>query len=439
MRLPQKPPNFRDTLPALIERSGADLATFLAEIVRDSPSKYHHWNDLRRRTPPGDLSAHEWWAALKLARTVQRVELPLRAKSGNVCSFVLHPGIVEKCHRLDARMIDDYSLVPDDQQERYSVASMLDESTMSSILEGAATRREEAVTMLRTGRKPATLGEKMVVDNYHAMSYVHRIAGDALTPERVLELHQMATEDTLEPGEAGRFRRQDEPVRVYDEENRVLHDPPGAEELPGRLAAMCAFANGKTPGAFIHRVVRAILVHYWLAYDHPFIDGNGRTARALFYWCMLHHGFTPIQYVAISSVLAGSPARYARSYQLCQSDEDDLTYFIDHQLDVIERAFAELDTKVRVKSEEMHRVQEALDRNGELNHRQHALLSHAARHPGFWYTIQSHRRSHAVAYETAREDLLQLAERGLLHKTKRGKAFHFQAPRDLHERVRAGG
>lgn len=439
MRLPQKPPNYRDTLPALINRSGDDLAAFLAEIVRDSPSKYHHWDDLRRRTPPANVSVKEWWAALKLARAAQRIELPLRAKTGNACSFVLHPEIVETCHRLDERMTDDYSLVPDDQHERYSVASMLDESTMSSILEGAATRREEAVTMLRTGRRPTTTGEKMVTDNYHAMNYVHHIADDALTPEHVLELHRVATEDTLGPDEAGRFRRADESVRVYDEENRVLHDPPDADELPERLTAMCAFANGKSPGVFIHRVIRAILLHYWLAYDHPFVDGNGRTARALFYWCMLHHGFTPIQYVSISTVLVASPTKYARSYQLCQSDDDDLTYFINHQLDAIERAFAELDKTVCKQSQEMHQVQEALDRSGELNHRQHALLSHAVRHPGFWYTIQSHRRSHAVAYETAREDLLQLAERKLLHKTKRGKAFHFQAPRDLRERVRTAG
>jgi Fic family protein len=63
----------------------------------------------------------------------------------------------------------------------------------------------------------------------------------------------------------------------------VFHTPPPAAELPARLEAMCDFANSKTPDTFIHPVVRGIFLHFWLAYDHPFVDGNGRTARALFY------------------------------------------------------------------------------------------------------------------------------------------------------------
>ncbi|WP_092998961.1 Fic family protein [Thiohalomonas denitrificans] len=72
-----------------------------------------------------------------------------------------------------------------------------------------------------------------------------------------------------------------------------------------------------------------------------------------------------------------------------------------------------------------------------LNHRQTALLSHALRHPGHGYTVASHKRSHQVTTQTARTDLLKLAESGLLEQRKRGRAFVFHAPADLGDRIKA--
>ena len=67
--------------------------------------------------------------------------------------------------------------------------------------------------------------------------------------------------------------------------------------------------------------------------------------------------------------------------------------------------------------------------------RQVALLSHALRHVGQGYTVESHRRSHRVTQQTARTDLLQLAELALLEKGKRGRAFVFYAPNNLRARI----
>jgi len=74
-----------------------------------------------------------------------------------------------------------------------------------------------------------------------------------------------------------------------------------------------------------------------------------------------------------------------------------------------------------------------------LNHRQVALLGHALRHPGAEYTIESHRTSHDVVYQTARTDLLDLADRGLLRKRKRGRRYVFSTPAGLADRLRGLG
>jgi Fic family protein len=194
--------------------------------------------------------------------------------------------------------------------------------------------------------------------------------------------------------------------------------------------------------------VRAILLHFWLAYDHPFVDGNGRTARALFYWSMLREGYWLCEYISISRILRKAPVRYGRAFLYTETDDNDLTYFLLFQLGVLRRAIEELGSHLKRKALEVREVQALLRSSPLLNHRQLALLTHALKHPGHPYTVQSHRASHAVVYETARSDLLDLVERDLLVRSPMGRKHVFSAPADLTERlkrvpsrraVRAGG
>jgi Fic family protein len=145
--------------------------------------------------------------------------------------------------------------------------------------------------MLRTARKPRDRGERMIANNYRALQFVREEMGDTLDLDALLELHRIVTEGTLDdPSAAGRLQRPGE-VRVAmfdrDEDEQPIHVPPPAEELPERMRMLCEFANEDGGDSrFIHPVVRAILLHFWLGYDHPFEDGNGRTARTLFSWLM---------------------------------------------------------------------------------------------------------------------------------------------------------
>ena len=157
--------------------------------------------------------------------------------------------------------------------------------------------------------------------------------------------------------------------------------------------------------------------------------------RALFYWSMLSQGYWLAEFLSISQILKRAPAQYSRSFVYTETDENDLTYFVLHQLGVISRAIEELQVYLRRKMREVREVHSLLKQTCDLNHRQLALLSHALRHPGMHYTIQSHRTSHNVVYQTARTDLLDLADRGLLIQQKSGKAYIFIAPPNLGERL----
>jgi Fic family protein len=279
----------------------------------------------------------------------------------------------------------------------------------------------------------------MIYNNFLANRHIRTFTNRPLEPADVLELHRILTEDTLDnPDAAGRFQTPDEErvVVVDNRTNEVLHTPPPASQLPKRLNSMCRFANGENDSAFLHPVIRAIVLHFWIGYDHPFVDGNGRTARSLFYWSMISSGYWLIEYVSISTILKKSFAKYARSYLYTESDENDTTYFIVHQLEVLLRSLAELEDYIERKVSQIQAVERRLHGRSAYNHRQLALLGHALRHPGARYTIKSHRTSHNVAYATARQDLLSLADDELLLQRRLGKkTLEFIAPDDLGKRV----
>jgi Fic family protein len=120
-----------------------------------------------------------------------------------------------------------------------------------------------------------------------------------------------------------------------------------------------------------------------------------------------------------------------------ETDENDLTYFIIHQAEVIRRALKELHDYVARKSSETRACLNALQKHPELNHRQHAVITHALRHPGFTYNIAGHQVRQAVTYATARGDLLGLVKRKFLERQKIGRMFVFIAPKDLELRLRS--
>jgi len=292
--------------------------------------------------------------------------------------------------------------------------------------------------MIRSGRPPRDRDEQMILNNYLAMRRIRERRDERLTPDLVLEIHRIVTEGTLDDATAaGRFQAPGEArVGVYDDEGRLIHQPPPANELPDRVRRLCEFANGAADVAYTPAVVRAVAVHFMLAYDHPFADGNGRTARALFYWAMLRQGYWLTEFVSISRILRGAPSRYARSFLHTEQDQNDLTYFLVYQLEVLQRAIADLNRYLDRKLGELRDMQRLLAAMpGEFNHRQLALLHHAVRNPGAAYTVVSHGTSHDVVRETARQDLMSLQARALLQKRRVGKAFVWTPAADLRRRL----
>lgn len=448
MKIPESPPSISEILERLFEEENKEKLFHIFssnEGLLDSKGRYLHWGKLKHLPPPEGLSSEEYWYVTKSARQKILKELPLYDKGGKPFSFCVPDTLQKDLHWLDQNAAGSITMnkpiTNPHTRDTYLVSSLIEEAISSSQLEGASTTRNVAKEMLRQGRKPKDHSEQMIFNNYKAMEVIRDFKDDELTPSLIQYLHEVITKDTLDdPDKAGKYRDSSDDIHVVDAaESSVLHTPPEADEIPERIKRICDFANNSLEHQFIHPVIKAITLHFMIGYDHPFIDGNGRTARALFYWAMAKHGYWLIEFVSISRIIKQAPVKYGNAYLYSETDEGDLTYFLIHQMDVIRKGVSSLHDYLERKAYEIEEAEKLLDNSkasGQLNHRQLSLLKHALKNPNAIYRIQEHQVAHAISYQTARTDLLKMSDRlNLLRKRKYGNSFVFVSPPDLKTRL----
>ena len=437
MRIPTRPPNFLDNFVKKLKENPSFMniggRPEVAEFLTKANNEPWNWDDCKYRAPLAQLSVEDFWILVKSYR-LNKKKLPLVDTRGEPFSYT-QPSIVQHVlHRIDLQLGGNITatgptITTDEERTRYLISSLQEEAISSSLIEGAVATREQAREMIRTERAPRDKHERMILNNYRTIRFLNERRQENLTPELLCEVQRMLTDGTLGRSDAaGRFRTEDEKIDIADfESGEVLHTPPPASQLADRVRALCAFANAPSVASdvneFVHPAIRAIALHFWLAFDHPFVDGNGRTARALFYWSMLRQGYWLTEYLSISSIIAGQAKQYGLAYLNAEIDDNDFTYFLIYHLRVIERSIDEFHKYVERKKAEQAKVVALL--HGQFNARQQALLTRALKDPTARFTFESHAHSHGVTPMTARADLLDLEKRGFLTGNRVGRRFEF--------------
>ena len=411
----------------------------------DDP-EYRPWEYYFRAEPvPEGLSREAWWYAVRTARASTSRPTPFVMKDGTRLTFNLPDRFLQLNEEITAQARGQVELpgevATQGVRDRYLINSLYEEAITSSQMEGASTTRRDAKKMLREKKDPRTRSERMILNNFLALEYVRAHLGEELTPAFICGVHRIVTDGTLDEAEdAGRLQHQgEERIRIYGSEgqDQLLHVPPPAEELPERLKRLCDFANGVGEYAtqYVPPLVRALVVHFMMVYDHYFVDGNGRTARVIAQWVMLREGFFLMDFVPVSRLLRKAPAKYARSFLEVEQDEGDLTYFLIWHAQIILRGICELHDYLARKSKEMEQVKHLL-RLTDLNNRQIGVIEEALKDSAITVTAASHADKFRVTLQTAHADLRGLEDGGYLMRTKRGRSFEWYPVTDLQRRVR---
>ncbi|NWE02000.1 MULTISPECIES: Fic family protein [Pseudomonas] len=407
----------------------------------DDKGRYLHWDEFRRYPSPG-VQKEAAWAAIKLSRACGSKSLELRSACGSpffLCTTEFCEAVIHAIEQVTSRLGGAAASSPHYRDNaKYLVdALMMEEAISSAQLEGASTTRKIAKDMLAKERAPQNDDERMILNNYQLMKHAKYNKDENLSVALICEFQSIATagvdEEDAHPGHI----REDDDIFVGGPTDEIIHQPPPASLLPVRLEALCLFANdlhdGQDGRPFIHPVVKAIILHFMIGYEHPFRDGNGRTARCLFYWFMLKHGYWPFEYISISTLLKEAPMQYGRSYVHTETDAFDLTYFVTYQLRVIERAikaFMQHFENKRQEAVELTAWVQTLQLKGGLNYRQGHFLKKVLQHPGRIFTPKELTHDYDISENTARNDLERWVGMKVLSKVQEGKGFLYIARED---------
>jgi len=402
----------------------------------DSKGRYLYWDKFRYRVAKGDDPQKAWWAT-KFVRFSKYKPLEYYDTNNAMFLFCIPDTLQAKLFKISH--LSSSGIVPNNSiKKHYLISSLvMEEAISSSQLEGASTTRRVAKDMLINDRKPKNDDEAMILNNYLLMREIKRLVNEDLTIDMILDLHRIATHENHENGNiAGEFRKSNDIV-ISDGEDNILHQPPSYELIQERLQAVCDFANTQHLGEeeiFIHPVIKAILLHFMIGYEHPFSDGNGRTARSIFYWFMLKNNFDYFEYISISKLLKEAPKQYGMSFLYSEIDDNDLTYFIDYQLDIILRAIDELLKYLEQKSREFEEVNALLESSSigsSLNFIQKDIVKKAIKNPGRIFTAKEIANDYDKSLNSARKYLNELVEYKILAIIKQGKTKEYIAPSNI--------
>lgn len=414
--------------------------------IADSSKGYLHWDQFRHKQPlPSELSRQEAWALIRFHRQAVSKRLPFTAKSKAPISIALTDGLHAAVRRIGARRCLLEAGVPDrrhpdlpESMETFGLKALIDEAYYSAVIEGAVSTRKDAQKMIREKAEPRDLSERMILNNYRAgKKMAEQWVKEPMTPELLCEIQKTLTEGTLNDlTDWGQFRAG--PVEVVDQaQQEVVHTAPAARELPDRIKKLCDYANDEDPEDPVPTIVRASVLHYQLAYDHPFGDGNGRTARWLFLWRLLRcPEYWWVAMLSISRMTNQGRTEYYNSFRYAESDGFDATYLVRQQLDSLEKEMNRFAKFLTRRRDLARHIRKFIPTGEEPGSRQLALLEHAMRHNKPAYTQPVHSGFHEVSQPTARKDLEELVAWGLL-KRKTGRPVLYSATELLGQAARA--
>ena len=394
------------------------------EVVNKVNETFEYWDTIKYKRCPEGCTPQQLWTYVKAAR----VKSIMSVWGKYVITLTLTNQMQRMCHEIDMNWGGSWgtdSIIGDENKEQYLVGSLMEEAIYSSQMEGAATIRKVAKEMLRKKMTPKDKSQQMIANNYQTIQFIVSHKDALLTPELLLQIHQLMTEHTMQnPQEAGCFRSNNDVVVENGITHETVHIPPTYEEIPNFVEDLCRFFNEQDAPQFIHPIIRGIIIHFMVAYVHPFADGNGRTARALFYWYMLKQGYWLTEYLSISRVIAKSKKSYEKAFLYTEADGMDMGYFVAYNMRVLQQSFKQLQDYIKRKQEEKRAANSFL-RIGNINARQAQIIKMFADDSNLVVTIADLQAKFLVSPTTAKADVVGLMNMGLLseisfNKVKKG-------------------
>ncbi len=380
-------------------------------LLKNIQDEYLYWDKVKYKSKK--YSSNELWNAVKLHRFLKANRINFGKHS---FSFVVTDFMQRALHQFDMHIggtLGSNIGIAETDKTKYIISSLIEESISSSQIEGANTTRKKAKEMIQLEKKPKNKSELMIMNNFITMKYIVQNKEKDLTPESILYVHKLISNETLDNTEEEGCFRESNDVHVVDyNKGEIVHTPSLREELVKLIEELCTFFNNDTKD-FIHPIIKGCIIHFMIGWIHPFTDGNGRTARALFYWYMLKKGYWLTEYLSISRIIQDTKNQYEKSYLYTEADENDLSYFITYHIKTMEKAYDALKKYINRKQKEVFQAAKFM-KIPQINERTAQILKLLNDDPDRVLNTKEVETRFNISNFTARSDLKNLVKLGFL-------------------------
>ncbi len=226
----------------------------------------------------------------------------------------------------------------------------------STAIEGNPLTLEE-VSQLAQGRKvTATRKAQQEVLNYlHVLEKIEKYAdGDEITVKGILKLHEDVSKDILDlPDYEGRYRE----LQVYVGNSitgEVIFMPPPPEDVPELMDKFIEWLNSNDSHQ-LEPIIIAGISHYEFVRIHPFIDGNGRTARALATLILDLRKFDIKRFFALDDYYDSDRPAYYSALKSVDPEDLDITQWLEYFTDGVLLSITKVKEAILKISLEKHR------------------------------------------------------------------------------------
>lgn len=219
--------------------------------------------------------------------------------------------------------LDAVKLLYTSQNSAYGTKALEEEIVATSAIESIDFNRDSVRNIMK-GLAPKDEEENRIYGLKQGFEFISK-RENKITEENIYKLYMMAIGNFLDDDnklKESNYYRHD---TVFVMSDKIEHSGIDYSKLPECMKTFVKFANAKDN---INDLLKATILHFYIAYLHPYFDGNGRMARLIHMWFLIQKGYESTLFVPFSSYIEKSRKKYYNAYSLIE-DNSKLSGVID--------------------------------------------------------------------------------------------------------------
>ena len=309
------------------------------------------------------------------------------------------------------------------QNGYYGIKAAEDEIIATSAIESIDFSRDSVRNILK-GMAPNDEQENRILGIKKGLEFIADTS-NKINEENLFKLYMMSAGDFVSEDDKlleGNLYRHD---TVYVVGEDVAHSGVDFRKVPELMKALIDFINAEDD---INDLIKATIIHFYIAYVHPYFDGNGRTARLVHLWFLIQKGYQSALFIPFSSQIEKSRKTYYDAFTAVEENKKlsgkiDVTpfvlYFINNVYNKMNEGTADIET--------LTAFDEAV-KEGKITEKETKLWKFVLSFYGTdeFSTKQLEKDFGDAAYATIRGFVLKFEELGLFSSVKYGARVKYK-------------